>query len=73
MIRKCLAAQENACTECNYACPKCGIRKWRINEECQLCIDCEQKELERANISIKDLKNAKVIKEEHPVILIYGE
>ena len=73
MIRKCLAARENACTECNYACPKCGVKKWSINEECQLCIDCEEKELKRADISIGDLKSAKVIKEENPVLVIFGK
>ena len=73
MIRKCLAAQENICKECNYACPKCGVKKWSINEECQLCIDCEQKELKRANISIKDLKNANVVREKNPVIVIFGK
>ena len=73
MIRKCLAAQKGICTECNYACPKCGVKKWRVNEECELCRDCEQKELKRANITIEDLKDATVVKEEHPVILIYGK
>ena len=72
MTRKCLAAQKGICTECNCACPKCGVKKWSINEDCQLCNDCEQKELERANISINDLKNADVVREENPVIVIFG-
>jgi hypothetical protein len=72
MIRKCLAAQKSVCTECNCACPSCGIRKYSVNEDCQLCRDCEEKELKRANVTIDDLRSSIVIKEENPAIILFG-
>ena len=73
MIRKCLAAQKGACIKCNYSCPSCGVRKYSINEECQLCNDCEEKELKRVNMVIEDLKNSKVTRKQNLVITVFGE
>ena len=73
MIRKCLAAQESIYTECNCACPSCGVKKYSVDEDCQLCNDCEEKELKRASITIEDLKDSMIVKEENPIIILFGE
>lgn len=66
--RKCLAAQQNSCNECNNPCIACGTKKFTVNTDCELCKSCEK---DRLSPSVLDrMKNAEVRREKHPLIII---
>lgn len=67
MIRKCKAAQESLCYNCTCACPACGTKKFSVDEDCALCMYCEeqypikQEKEENQEIKILNVENPAVL------------
>lgn len=66
MIRKCKAAQESLCYDCETACVVCGTKKFSVDEDCTLCMYCEEQypvkqEIDETDIEIINMENPAVI------------
>ena len=71
--RKCLAAQEGLCYHCDSPCIACGTKKFSVNEDCELCLYCEDQypiKQKKKKYEKPDIREAIVIVEERPTVIL---